>query len=447
MVKDMFDKIIKNNKFIFLITATLFAFILNFASMFGDDLYLMHVAGNNILDYWNASVDLYTTWSSRIIVNFLIFFFTDHNLLYWAIFMGISMYVLLYAFYKLFSENSFYNLVLIIAIVMFFPFKEISTAGWIATTVTYFAPVAFGFLALIPIKKYYSNELIKPIECIVYTISLIFACNNEQVMALLLASYLVSSIYYTAINKRPILIYIQLLLTIACAAFILTCPGNTSRDISEVAKWFPSFNYYGLTTKLDICFSTTMKWLLCDNVFFPLFSLVLTYLIWNKYKTTFIRTISLVTSLILVLVNYLKDISTSIFPYFEILTKEIPYYGLFNSGDINHTEAIAVYVVWLFIIFVIIYEIIMLAESLPSLLACLTLSGAGFASRMAIAISPTIYASGFRTCAIFIFALMATLILLINKSKIDVSKFKYLLLTSIALNFINFIFIVATISA
>ncbi len=190
-----------------------------------------------------------------------------------------------------------------------------------------------------------------------------------------------------------------------------------------------------------------MKWLLCDNTFFPLFSLVLTYLIWNKYKTTFVRTISLVTSLILVLVNYLKNISTSIFPYFEILTKEIPYYGLFNSGDINHIGAIAVYVVWLFIIFVIIYEIIMLADSLPTLLACLTLVGAGFASRMAIAISPTIYASGFRTCAIFIFALMATLVLLINKSKIDVSKFKYLLLTSIALNFINFIFIVATISA
>lgn len=447
MVKDMFNKLKNNNKFIFLAISIIFAIILNFASMFGDDLYLMHIAGNNILDYWNASVDLYSTWSSRILVNFLIFFFTDRNPLYWALFMGISMYALLYSFYKLFGKNDVYSNVLIVAIILFFPFKEISTAGWIATTITYFSPVAFGFLALIPIKKQFDSEDIKAFEYILYSISLVFACNNEQVMALLLACYFVASIYYTVTKKRSLYVYIQLLTTIACAVFILTCPGNSARDVSEVAKWFPSFNYYGLTTKLDICFSTTMKWLLCDNAFFPIFSIVITYLIWNKYKTTFIRTVSLITSFILVICNYFKDISTTIFPYFEILNNEIPYYGLFNSGDIYHTQAIAIYSVWIVIILIIIYEIIMLADSLPTLLASLTLVGAGFMGRMAIAVSPTIYASGYRTCAILIFSLMAALILLINKSKIDINKFKYILLTSIALNLINLIFIVATISA
>lgn len=444
MVKDMFNKLKNDNKLLFLIVSIIFTIFLSFASMFGDDLYLMHIAGNNIMDYWNESVSLYSTWSSRILINFLIYFFTDHNPLYWSLFMGISMYILLYSIYCLFSKKTIYNCLLIVAVILLFPFNIISTAGWIATTVTYFSPVTFGFLSLTPIKKALTNEKISALGYIVYALSLIFACNNEQMMALVLACYFVASLYFLINKKKTLFVYIQLLLTIASAVYTLTCPGNSVREASEISKWFPTFGSLGFSTKIDICFSTTMKWLLFDNMFFTLFSIIITLLIWNKYKAAFVRAISLIPSVILILCNYLKVITSNIFPYLSSLNKDIPYYGLVNAGDIYHTEAFFVYFVWISIILITIYEIIMLADSIETLLASLTLVGAGFASRMALSLSPTIYASGYRTCTIFIFALMATLILLINKSKADISKYRYILLTSAIIGFINFGFIVAT---
>ena len=440
----MVNNLKNNNKLLFVFTSLLFAIALCFSAMFGDDLYLMHIDGNNLIDYWNTASNMYSTWSSRVLINFLIYFFTNHNIIYWALLIGISMYSLLYSLSKLFGTNDRYSFIFIVFVIMFFPFKEISTAGWISTTVTYFSPVAFGFLGLIPIKKQLYKEEYKVYEYFIYSISLIFACSNEQVMALLLACYVIGTIYLLFNKKCSIFFIFQLLIVITGAIVVLLCPGNSARKASEIAKWFPTFNSINIITKLDICFSTTMKWLLFDTAFFPLFTIILTYLMWRKYKDSLTRLISLVPSVVLVLCNYLKNITSSLFPYLSILNDDIPFYGLVNAGDINHTEAFVIYFVWILIMLIVIYEIIKLSDSLTTLLASLTLVGAGFITRMAMTLSPTIYASGYRTCAVFMFSLMACLILQVSKSKIDTSKFKYILLVSIILNFINFTFIIAT---
>lgn len=93
---------------------------------------------------------------------------------------------------------------------------------------------------------------------------------------------------------------------------------------------------------------------------------------------------------------------------------------------------------------IVLYEIIILSDSLATLLASYTLIGAGFISRMAMSLSPTIYASGFRTAAVFVFCLMAVLVLFINKSKTNLYKYRLVIIVSMILMFLNYLFTVAT---
>lgn len=436
---------LKNNKnYLYILVAALFSVVLFFATMFGDDLYLMHIDGSELIDYWNKAYSMYYTWSSRVIINFFVYFFTNHSLIYWVIFMGISMFTLLYSFDYLFSNNKKYSSIFIIFVIMMFPYKELSTAGWISTTVTYFSPIAFGFLSLIPIKKTLDNKKTSIIELILYALALIFACSNEQVMALVLACYGVAFVYFLATKRINHNIIIQLVLTLISAVIVIKCPGNYLRKADEIANWFPTYNSISSIAKINICFSTTMKWLLFDTSFFPFFSLLLTCLVFMNKKDMFNRIISLVPTVILVLCNYLKNVTSSLLPYLSSLNKDIPYYGLVNAGQIDNFEMFIIYIIWVLVMVIILYEIIIISDSLATLLASFTLIGAGFISRMAMSLSPTIYASGFRTAAVFIFCLMAVLVLLINKSKTNLYKYRFVIIVSTILLFINYLFDVAT---
>lgn len=439
---------LKNNKnYLYILVAALFSVVLFFATMFGDDLYLMHIDGSGLIDYWNKAYSMYYTWSSRVIINFFVYFFTNHSLIYWVIFMGISMFTLLYSFDYLFSNNKKYSSIFIIFVIMMFPYKELSTAGWISTTVTYFSPIAFGFLSLIPIKKTLDNKKSSIIELIIYALALIFACSNEQVMALVLACYGVAFVYFLATKRINHNIIIQLALAFISAVIVVKCPGNYLRKADEIANWFPTYNSISSIAKINICFSTTMKWLLFDTSFFPFFSLLLTCLVFMNKKDMFNRIISLVPTVILVLCNYLKKITSSLLPYLSSLNKNIPYYGLVNAGQIDKFEMFIIYIIWVLVMVIILYEIIIISDSLATLLASFTLIGAGFISRMAMSLSPTIYASGFRTAAVFIFCLMAVLVLLINKSKTNLYKYRFVIIVSTILLFINYLFVVATTNA
>lgn len=436
---------LKNKKnYLYILVATLFSVVLFFATMFGDDLYLMHINGSRLIDYWNKAYSMYFTWSSRVIINFFVYFFTNHSLIYWVIFMGVSMFTLLYAFDYLFSNNKKCSSLFIIFVIMLFPYKELSTAGWISTTVTYFSPIAFGFLSLIPIKKTIDNKKTSIIELIIYALALIFACSNEQVMALMLACYSVAFVYFIATKRINYNIIVQLVITLISALIVIKCPGNYLRKADEIANWFPTYNSISSIAKINICFSITMKWLLFDTSFFPFFSLLLTYLVFMNKEDMFNRIISLVPTAILVLCNYLENITSSLMPYLSSLNKDIPYYGLVNAGQIDNFEMFIIYIIWVLVMVIILYEIIIISDSLATLLASFTLIGAGFISRMAMSLSPTIYASGFRTAAVFLFCLMAVLALLINKSKTNLYKYRLVIIVLMILMFLNYLFTVAT---
>ena len=72
------DWYIKDDKKIFYLICTLFAIIISFVRKYNDDVATMRVECGTIADYWQKAVDLYSTWTHRVLVNFVVFLFTDN---------------------------------------------------------------------------------------------------------------------------------------------------------------------------------------------------------------------------------------------------------------------------------------------------------------------------------------------------------------------------------
>lgn len=450
----MINKIVHNDKLLFILISVIFGLVLFNANIFGDDLYFMHIANGTINDYFARSIEMYSNWSSRVLINFLIFFFNDNNIIYWVIFMVISMYALLYSFSKLFTDNDKSAYLFVASLILLFPYEYLASAGWISTTITYFSPIAFGFLSLVPIKKAFTNENYRGYEYILYPLSLIFGANNEQIMFVILGCYVVAFIYLLINKKVNTVIIINLILAIISALYIGLCPGNTIRKAQEISGYFPTFESLNILSKFDLCFSHTMNWLFFDNSFITICLLILCILTFIKYKDICIRIISLIPVVFTVIINFIKGGFAYLFPYLSNLTNNISIHGLVTSTNRGSLNIFITYMVWVLLLLCILITVIKLSNDFKTLLSSLTFLVFGFGSRMALMFSPTIYRSGNRTSSMFIFTIFAIIVSLYsnNLDNIKNSKFKnfltyYLPILLIILNLINIIYIFSTISS
>lgn len=444
-------KMIENEKIIFYAVSILFAVILAFANKGNDDIAGMHIDGD-ISSYWKQAVEMYSTWSSRTIINFVVFIFTGSPPILWAVYMGVSMFILLNAISMLFVDknkkecNNF-----IACMVMLYPFSDLCTAGWIATSTTYFCPTAFGIMSLVPIKKILRKEIFKWWEYITYTICLIYGANNEQMMLVILACYAMLMLYFIKSKKLNLYALILFFLAVGSCIFTLACPGNSAREYSNIISWFPTYGMLNMIDKIDLGYSTTLHWLLFQNHLFVIVICVLfAIFIWKKYNSMLFRTISVIPVFITVLWGTLKDIVASLFSSIGNLANDIPYYGLVtveNRGDIG---VFVQFLVMGMTVLLICVEIMLLEKESQDFFVHFTFLISSVASRVYMGFSPTIYASGYRTCEVMSFGIIMIGISLYVKNIEEMSgafrkKFLYIMNFLLVFSFIDLCFLVYTV--
>ena len=106
--------------------------------------------------------------------------------------MGVSLFVLLTAISALFvAADKRWGNTIAAGLVMLYPFTELGSAGFIATMTTYLSPIAFGMMALVPIRRMLGRERLCWYEMLGYCACLIFGANNEQMMIVILSVYTV----------------------------------------------------------------------------------------------------------------------------------------------------------------------------------------------------------------------------------------------------------------
>lgn len=402
-------KTVQKKDFIFIAFSFIFAFIVAKAKIAGDDAAVWAGSGSTPKNWFDWVYSAYYTWSSRVIINYVWAAVLHSGRLAWMIYMGVSMFVMLKAFELLFfTDDSKINSAYAVCIMLLFPFHFLTTAGWIATSATYFGPLAFGMVCLVPIRHALENKKEKILPFAFYCISLIYAGNEEQMIIIILAAYTASVVYLSLKKKLNWQIITLFVLSVLSLIFIATCPGNQNRSVVEQGRFYPTYDMLDIIDKADIGLSTTMKWLLIDNNMFFIFTLIImTWCIWKKYNDIVFRFVSIIPPVAVLSFGLFKNILNMILPYAEIISSDVDFYGAFTTANNGSGKGVIQFAFFLMILFCIVAELMLLNRKVEGFVADMVLIAAGTASRVMMGFSPTVYASGPRTLTPFIICIIA----------------------------------------
>lgn len=409
-MKTQITKIVEDDHLIFILLSITFGLLMWITRIGGDDIgNILWMKQKSIAGIWKVSSSLFFTWSSRVSINFILYYLSGRNKILFSVFMGFSLYVLFSAMSALFVRgNRRCGNQLIAGLVMLFPFSELSSAGWIATMVTYLSPIAFGMMGLVPIRKWLDHEDIAWYEMIGYWMCLFFGANNEQMMIVLFAAYLLFTVYSVwkkRIQKTSFLLMFPIVVNIV---LFLSSPGNHLRYYSEF-RWFPSFEMLDFADRLELGFSTMMQWIMVVNHKLIWFLVIfIPALIWRKYRNLFLFILGLSLSLIIALLcSRIIDTAEEIIPLVNALVKQIPMEGLVSETSRFAIEPFVKFTIMGMFFINLIVSFFLLANTWRDVFSIGLFMTSGMATRIAIGLSPTVFASSYRTNAVMGFCLIA----------------------------------------
>lgn len=405
-MKEKISKICKSKILPIVLFLILMLCIECFMTKEGDDVFFSSIGSNNV-GVVNFVLERYNTWSSRIVIEAITVIFSAFlPMSIWKI-VNVLMYgLLIYSIQKLFiKENKKVLNIIICLLVLFLPFSIFHEAGWIATFNNYLWVAALGLYSLIPIKKVLNKENISIWQAITFVLAILYAANQEQMAGILFLIYTPMILYMIKNKKAKPLIFIMYALIIGSLIFILTCPGNGARTITETAKYYPNFNETSLITKLEQGLTSMM------------------YYVMDRWRLIFFVFLILIAYAML---KQSKDIKSKI-----IGVSPVGIYMLYNEclsliAGFRKTEVLAnmkiyiafkviVYLVTLVLITICLYKIFSTEQNVIKRYAPVYIFLVGFISRFIMAFSPTIYASEERTCLFwYIFMCVDSLLVIQN---------------------------------
>ena len=374
----------------------------------GDDIdfqnYLKHKPFFDFLIY------RYSTWSSRFIIEACLTFITKSMAL-WAILDTLLTTVGMYYLIKLVNRNNNKNIIFYgLLLFLMYPLFDVSSSGWMATTLNYSWCFALGMISFIPLIKQSYDEKTNIFFYVLAIVGLLYATNQEQA-CLLIFGFNLLYLINTFIKKEKINKYNLFALTISLLALIiiLICPGNDARFAQELLYRYPEFAGYGLLQKIYLGTIPTFGCLLKDKLIFSIFYVLLNLTLLCNIKNKNLKYILCFNIIFILLLTIFKPILVHSFPGFKqpldlLLFKGIP------QNQIKATLVAIAICVYLFV-----SSCLMLYKCYNKKLFPLILFIAGFMSRFILGFSPTIFASRFRTMFFFYMILIALILMLIHK--------------------------------
>lgn len=428
-MKEKFKKFLENGRGVilalFILELALTIFIT--PNKFDDKTFIENIASNSIISYVGPR---YFWWTSRTIIEYTLCLVLKTSKYLWILIEALMVTLAGYSISKLFiKDNKKENNIMLLFMILVYPLDVMNSAGWAATTTNYMWPLALGLFSLIPIRKIWDGEKIKFWQYSLYTLALLYACNQEQTCAIIVCLYILFTIITTIRDKKlhPYLL-IQSLFTIASLVFILTCPGNYERQASEISENFKDIGMLSTLDKLGLGFTANYSEIFTkgDLVFLMFTGLIYVYIMTN-YKDKLYRVVAAIPFLSILVSHYFRRLTEKFFPFINLFFDE------FGTKDVKLTAANcnnlfnAIPIVFsLGITICIVLSLLLIFKRLKNNVALLIFL-AGLASRVMMGFSPTVFVSGERTRIYFDFAMIiASLLVWLefkkNTEKIDIKS-------------------------
>lgn len=380
---------------------------------FDDSYFIEQVTNRSISSFVG---ERYSWWSSRIIIEFVLCFMLKTSKYLWILVEAFMVALAGYSISKVFiKDNKKENTVMLVFMILAYPLNKMAGAGWAATTVNYMWPLATGLFALIPIRKIWDGEKIKPYEYVLYTLALIFAGNAEISCAILVGSYALFTVLYILKNKKVnSYMVIQTLIIVASLIFILTCPGNYARNNEEISNLFKDMNTLSFLDKIGLGFTSTMGLIIGKgNIIYTLFTMLIVVYIFSNYKEeTLYKIVAIIPFLSIILMYYLSPITDNMFHFVVSFRKLVSTEAVILSPATSNNMLYVIPIIFSIVNFIAIgLSLLLIFKKLNNNVALIVFF-AGLASRLLMGFSPTIFSSGERTMIFFEFAMIISSILI-----------------------------------
>ncbi|MBT0896300.1 hypothetical protein [Streptococcus infantarius] len=369
----------------------------------GDQTSFAHMAQK--YGFFEFAIYRYKTWSSRLLIESVTMFMSNHYLLF-DVTVLISVAIFFYCFNGIFLREEKYRKLQFVSPVIFllsFPSLFFTSAGLIATVTNYLFPMISFVIAWYCIiqEKHWYTILSLPF--------LVFACMQEQftVYAFILFVFALISSYLECkrINKNYFIATCVSLLGLVSG---LLCPGSANRLTTETKIWYPGFETISFPVKIIKGYLETNRVLFVTselNIVYLLLVLIIVVSIMKKqYFATFVSGTVIYTVITQRL--GMNSLLTAVQRTIDNQNKsEIPNYFSLKEN----LYPIVLYTLILCIVAVVVF---MIFKEWKGGLTALVVLAAGYASRMTVSLSPTIYASGLRTYTPLIFSFVIVILLL-----------------------------------
>ncbi len=289
-------------------------------------------------------------------------------------------------------------------------------AGFIATTVNYLWPIAFGLFSLISVKKTYYNEKVSAFYKIISVLLLIYATNMQQMCAVLLGIFMLFNAFLW-FNKKFDLFHLIQLLIVAVGTFMslyLNFTGDNSRMLRETGRYFPQFAELNIFEKAELGFSSTFYCFIMETrfAFFPflIFTVYLSYKVFKTKKDILPKVISLFAPVVTAVMGALSFFKN---PVYSFLSGGMVHGRMTKS---SYTFSALPFVIYILIAFFVLYTVLILIDKKEYKFFAFSALLIGLASRVLMGFSPTVWASGYRTFSVLLIGYIY-IILIINKSE------------------------------
>ncbi len=298
-----------------------------------------------------------------------------------------------------------------------FPSMVLVDAGFIATTVNYLWPTTFGLLCLFPIR----NKLLKEKTPLWFKFVLVpllaYACNMQQMCAVLFGVLLCASVYIWAVRKEFDLYSVLQTLVVGAMAvysYSLNVFSDNSRMLRETARYFPDFGSLNILEKAELGFSSTfycmtmeVRLAFAGFILFTLFLAVCGMRFCTKPAVKVSSAFPLVFSLVFGVLSLVKP------EWVKTVCG-----GMVNGGvgKADYVFSPVSDLLFLFVTACVAVSVLSLLKTKSSRMISVLILAAGFGSRVLMGFSPTVWASGYRTFAILFVAFILIALLILNEN-------------------------------
>ena len=341
----------------------------------------------------------YNNWSSRLIIEAVLIHFVHFPKLCFYVIDSLMFVLIYYSILKITNlERNISAMIVLLIIVVEFPFDYFGSAGWYATILNYSWPLAFGLYCLYLISKSFSDKELNLFQKIVFFPCFIYAINQEQLCALMFGFVFVI-LCYSYYTKRKIntLIATSFVLTIIMLLFHGLCPGNELRKIQETNTFYPEFSDFSLIDKVVLGVLSTISIIITKHILVTyLFLLSLILCAYRKKKLEY-EILSVSFLIIYFIVVLCLKYNTYI--HFILVDKMCNIINLFcsNVPKIEVSKSLLIYLFSILVYFTCLIYCVFKIENNSKFCFVSIILLASLAARFILGLSASIFASLDRT--------------------------------------------------